>query len=224
MELQENYPTGYRFGSRDPLGSKSYIQQRKATCLLSIGKSLACARTSKLTTTNIYIAKARCEYQNGSGVVWAECSLIIGMGCGVRVFSLILDSSVGLSVGIQSADDSVPETLWVRILHSAEEGNLSPFDSKIAPCARASHQATCMYICMHVCMYVCMHACRYVRIYVCMYECMPSVSAYQVRLWSTDHGFTERGSIHIDSLVATKNFVLYMYKSGYFSIYLYCQK
>ena len=47
-------------------------------------------------------------------------------------FSLILDSSVGLSAGIQSAEDWVSETLWVRILHSAEEYNLSPFDSKIA--------------------------------------------------------------------------------------------
>ena len=47
-------------------------------------------------------------------------------------FSLILDSSVGLSAGIQSAGDSVPDTFWVRILHSAEEDNLSPFDLKIA--------------------------------------------------------------------------------------------
>ena len=39
----------------------------------------------------------------GSGVKWAECPLIIGTGC--WVFSLILDSSVGLSVGIQSAGD-----------------------------------------------------------------------------------------------------------------------
>ena len=34
-------------------------------------------------------------------------------------------------MGIQSAGDSVPETL-VRILHSAEEDNLSPFDAKFA--------------------------------------------------------------------------------------------
>ena len=34
---------------------------------------------------------------NGSGVEWVECSLIIGTGCWVQVFSLILDSSVGLS-------------------------------------------------------------------------------------------------------------------------------
>ena len=35
-----------------------------------------------------------------SEVNWAKCSLIIGMGCWVQVFSLILDSSVGLWVGI----------------------------------------------------------------------------------------------------------------------------
>ena len=68
-----------------------------------------------------------------TGVEWAECSLIIHVGTGywVQDFSLILDSSVGLPAGIQSAGDSVPETLG-RILHSAEAGNLSPFDSKIA--------------------------------------------------------------------------------------------
>ena len=38
---------------------------------------------------------------------------------------------IRLSAGIQSAGDSIPETL-VRILHSAEEDNLSTFDSKIA--------------------------------------------------------------------------------------------
>ena len=47
----------------------------------------------------------------GSGVEWAECSLIIGTGYWVQVLSLILDSSVGLSAGIQSAGDSVSETL-----------------------------------------------------------------------------------------------------------------
>ena len=61
---------------------------------------------------------------NGSGVRWAECLLIIGTGCRVQVFSLILDSSVSLSAGIQSAEDWVSETLWVGILHSAEEDNL----------------------------------------------------------------------------------------------------
>ena len=49
----------------------------------------------------------------------------------VHFLRLILDSSVGLSADIQSAGDSVLETL-VRFLHSTEEDNLSPFDWKIA--------------------------------------------------------------------------------------------
>ena len=40
-----------------------------------------------------------------------KCLLIIGAGYWVQVFSLILSSSVGLSAGIQSAGDPVPETL-----------------------------------------------------------------------------------------------------------------
>ena len=54
---------GFRIGVWD-LGFESCIQQRKTTCLLSIIPiSLACARASILTTTNMYIAKARCESQ-----------------------------------------------------------------------------------------------------------------------------------------------------------------
>ena len=55
-----------------------------------------------------------------------------GDGLSSSSFCLILDSSVGLSAGIQSAGDWVSETPWVRILLSAEEDKLSPFDSKIA--------------------------------------------------------------------------------------------
>ena len=72
----------------------------------------------------------RFKKPNSSGVKLAECSLIIGTGCWIQVFGLILDSSVGLSAGIKSAGDSVPKTL-VQILHSAEEDNWSPFDLKI---------------------------------------------------------------------------------------------
>ena len=71
-----------------PSGFESFFRQRKTTCLLSILKSLACARASKLTTTNMYIARARCECQNGSGVRWAECLLIKDTGCRVQVFKL----------------------------------------------------------------------------------------------------------------------------------------
>ena len=72
----------------------------------------------------MYIARARGE------AIWAvgSSSLVIGTGHWIQVFSLILDSSVGLSVGIQSVGDSVPETR-VRILHSAKEDYVSPFDS-----------------------------------------------------------------------------------------------
>ena len=41
----------------------------------------------------------------GNKVEWAECLLIMGAGCRVQVFSLILDSSVGLSAGIRSAGE-----------------------------------------------------------------------------------------------------------------------
>ena len=88
----------------------------------------------------------------GSGVEWAECSLIIGTGYWVQVLSLILDSSVGLWVGIQSAGDSVPETL-VRILHSAEGDNFSLFDSKIA-CLCQSIEINNKHVCMYVYIYI----------------------------------------------------------------------
>ena len=55
----------------------------------------------------VQILEWKCMYVwlTGSEVKWAECSLIIGTGRWVQVFSLILDSSVGLWVGIQSAGD-----------------------------------------------------------------------------------------------------------------------
>ena len=94
-----------KIGFQRPSGFESCIQQRKTTCLLSIRKSLACARAPKLTTTNMYVCMYVCM------VEWAECFVIIGTGCWIQVLSLILDSSVGLSVGIQSAGDLVSETL-----------------------------------------------------------------------------------------------------------------
>ena len=68
--------------------------------------------------------------------------------------NLILDSSVGLSAGIQSAGDWVSETLWVRILLSAEEDKLSPFDSKIACLCQSieiNNKYVYVYIYMHIC-------------------------------------------------------------------------
>ena len=43
-------------------GFESCIQQRKTTCLLLIRISLACARASKLTTTNMYVCMCVCMY------------------------------------------------------------------------------------------------------------------------------------------------------------------
>ena len=83
---------------------ESCIQQRKTTCLLSIRKSLACARASKLTT-NIYIATARCKSQSAVKSSGLNARSPLGQAVEFKFFSLILDSSVGLWVGIQSAGD-----------------------------------------------------------------------------------------------------------------------
>ena len=56
-----------KIGFQRPPGFESCSQQRKTTCLLLIRKSLACARASKLTITNMYIARARCERQMAVG-------------------------------------------------------------------------------------------------------------------------------------------------------------
>ena len=91
---------------------------------------IAClCRSNQIDNKHVY-RQSQVRKPTGIGVEWAECSLIIGMGYWVKVFSLIINSSVGLSAGIQSVGDSVPETI-VWILHSAEEDNLPSFDSKI---------------------------------------------------------------------------------------------
>ena len=99
-------------------------------CVFTYSK-LACLCQSIEINNRCVYRKSQVRKPTGSGVVWAECSPIIGTGYWVHAFSLILDSSVGLSASIQSAGNLVPETL-VRILHSAEEDNWSLFDSKIA--------------------------------------------------------------------------------------------
>ena len=74
--------------------------------------NIACLCQSIEINNNKYVyRKSQVRMPNGCGVEWAECSLIIGTGRRVQVFSLILDSSVGLSMGIQSAGDLVSETL-----------------------------------------------------------------------------------------------------------------
>ena len=67
----------------------------------------------------------------GSEVEWAECLLIIGTGCLVQVLAW---SSIAQSVCQQTFILLANRCLrpWVGILHSAEDENLSPFDSNIA--------------------------------------------------------------------------------------------
>ena len=75
--------------------------------------NIACLCQSIEINNNKHVYRqSQVQMSNGSGVEWAECSLIIGTGCRVQIFfGLILDSSVGLSAGIQSAGDLVSETL-----------------------------------------------------------------------------------------------------------------
>ena len=51
-----------KIGFQIPSGFESCIQQRKKSCLLSIRKSLACARASKLTATNMYVCMYVCMH------------------------------------------------------------------------------------------------------------------------------------------------------------------
>ena len=66
-------------------------------------------------------------------------------------FCLILDRWVGLSVDIQSDDNLVSQTSKFRILHSAEEDNLSPFDSNLLPCAIALSKSNNKYLLRTMC-------------------------------------------------------------------------
>ena len=120
---------------------KSCIQQRNTTCLLSIWISLACARASKLTTTNMYIARARCESQLTVGQVgWMLADHRDGLSS--SSFSLILDSSVGLSASIQSAG----ELVFKSCIQQRNKTCLLSIWISLA-CARASKlKTTNMYI------------------------------------------------------------------------------
>ena len=128
-------------------GFESCIQQKKTS---PFDSKIACpCHSIEINTSKHVYHQSHVRMPNGSGVERADCSLIIGTGCFVKVFSLILDSSVGLSVAIESAGDSVPETLWVRLMHSAEEDNLSPFHPKIACLCQSIEINNTKHVCMH---------------------------------------------------------------------------
>ena len=127
-------------------GFESCILQRKTTCLLSIRKSFACARASKLTTTNMYIARARCE-----------CQMAVG-----QVGWMLADHRDGLSSSSFLAWSSIAQSVCQQAFSLLKIGFQRPpgFEScilqrkttcllsirKSLACARASKLTTNMYI------------------------------------------------------------------------------
>ena len=70
--------------------------------------NIACLCQSIEINNNKYVYRqSQVRISTDIGAKWAECSLIIGTGCQVQVFSLILECSVSLSASIQSAGDLV---------------------------------------------------------------------------------------------------------------------
>ena len=128
--------------------------------------NIACLCQSIEINNNKHVYRqSQVRMPNGFGVEWAECSLIIGTGCRVQVFSLILDSSVGLSEGIQSAGDLVSETLMGSNPAFSRGRQLVSFRFEYR---LPVPEHVCMYVCMHACMHACMYVCIIIYIYIYM--------------------------------------------------------
>ena len=61
--------------------------QRKTTCLLSIRKSLGCAKNIKINNNNYVYHQSQVWRPIGCEVKWAKCSLIIWTGCCVQILA-----------------------------------------------------------------------------------------------------------------------------------------
>ena len=110
-------------------------------------KKIAClCQSIKINNNKHMYHQSQMWKPTSSGVEWAECLLIIGMSYWVQVFCLILDSSVGLSAGVQFAGDSVPETLGSNPVFSRERQLVSfQFENCLpVPENRNQWQQTCM--------------------------------------------------------------------------------
>ena len=97
-----------------------------------IDSNIAClCQSIEINNKHVY-RQSQVRMPNGCGVEWAECSLIIGTAV---KFKFLAWSSIAQSV-CQRAFSLL--AIWclrpwrVRILHSAEEDNMSPLDSNIA--------------------------------------------------------------------------------------------
>ena len=91
---------------------------------------------------------------------------------GLSSSSFLAWSSIAQSVCPQAFSLLVNRYLrpWVRILHSAEEDNLSPFDSNIACLCQTIKINNNKHVCMYVCMCVCVCVCECVWVCVCQYH------------------------------------------------------
>ena len=99
--------------------------------LLSWDHVSAClCQSIEINNKHVY-RRSQVRKPTGSGVEWAGCSLMIGTGCRIQFLAW---SSIAQSVCQRPFSLLKIWCLrpWVRILHSAEEDNLSPFDSNIA--------------------------------------------------------------------------------------------
>ena len=84
--------------------------------------SLPCCQCIKITTKKYAYCQSQGWSHVGSGVEWTECSLITGAGYWVQVWSSIAQSVCQRAFSLLKIWFQRP---WVRLLHSAEEDNLS---------------------------------------------------------------------------------------------------
>ena len=93
--------------TRDPSRvDTTFLTSAEEDNLSPLDSNIACLCQGIEINSNKHVYRqSQVRKPTGSEVEWAECLLIIGTGCRVQVFSLILDSSVGLSAGIQSAGE-----------------------------------------------------------------------------------------------------------------------
>ena len=115
--------------------------------------NIACLCQSIEINNNKHVYRqSQVRKPTGSEVKWAECLLIIGTGCRVQVLAW---SSIAQSVCQQAFSLLANRCLrtWVRILHSAEEDNVSPFDSNIA-CLCQSIEINNKHVCIYIYIYM----------------------------------------------------------------------
>ena len=94
----------------ETLGSNPAFSRGRQLVSFRFESRLLCPSIDIDNNKHVY-RQSQVQKPTGNGVEWAEYSLIIGTGCRVSVFSLIIDSSMGLSAVIQSAGDLVSKTL-----------------------------------------------------------------------------------------------------------------